>query len=201
MPSRFSVSQAWNSPTADRATFAGGRSSGWCVSSCPTRSSYQAMVPGRRDLPKGVAVAHPVSGHQVPERQHGQLAPGIREVLPGERQERRYPGQLRPEPDALLLPERELVEGEPLHGVHVGPGIPRPGTAHPEVVVEAVQPRPHQEVVHLLRNRPAGRVDRPETVRETVEPGPLPLDGLRAVVGEAVLHGRADRTRRTRGGA
>ena len=146
--------------------------------------------PGGRHLPVGMAVADAVRGHEVPQRQHGQLAAGVREVLPGERQECGHPRQLGRESGGFLPPEREVVEGEPLHGVHVGSGIPRPGAAHPEVEVEAVQPRPDQQVVHLLRDWPARRINRSQAVREAVEPGALPLDGFRAVVRETVLHGR-----------
>ena len=83
MRSRFSVSQAWNCPTAACASFAAGQEFGMVRFELPDQVLVPGDGPGRRDLAVGVAVADPVGGHQVPERQHGQLAAGVREVLAG----------------------------------------------------------------------------------------------------------------------
>ena len=126
--------------------------------------------PGGGDFPVGMAVADPVGGHQVPQRQHGQLAAGIREVVAGERQEGRNAAQLGFQGGKRFPGQRELPEREPLHRIHVGPGVPRPGTPDPQVEIQAVRSQP---------------------VREVGEAGPLALDGCPTVVRKPVLHGRA----------
>jgi hypothetical protein len=140
---------------------------------------------GRRHGTTRLALVDAIGHLELADGLSGQLAGRVGEIRASLLDDPRHGLQLRTQPLEALPCRRDVGVGRAPNQVHVEAGITLPWPHHPMIEVQSVQLGAHEVIVHLLRHRPRGRVDRGQPLSKRVEPAALLGDCRRRVVGNA----------------
>ena len=156
----------------------------------PTEILEPADRPLRRIITVGLALAHAVEVIEKEDRQPGQLASRLCQILDGVAYHRRHCFELLQQHRLLLRRRRNVRVRYAPELVQVGQGVARPRLHCPVLEDDVIHLRPDQQIVHLLWDRPGGCVDVEKALAEFVELRPLFRDRMETQVRYAVVRRR-----------